>query len=436
MLPPNHDVTPDGLRDARRISLAREPASLEAQAFTAAVLAMTLPHHERTRAVGAGTTARMHREVGTILAGLLRADVVAAQRGGAGGMWKPGGHLVNRRPFWAHMEAMEAAGLARHRLGTQERTADGHTGRPTKLWRTLALNEMARTFGVDGTPAHWRFNLAARRHLETDRPEVRDCIAWKDIDEKFDDFLKAHREAAEPVRARVAALNAHLATARVEGCRAPVLVRRFRHSLQLGGRLYAEGTDCVTNMSPAERLDIRINGEPVAEVDISGSHLTIFLALAGAPKPPGDPYAVAELPRNAVKFWTASSFGAGKPATRWARKPPAETVELNAAAVGKAMMATYPVLRDMTAILPPDMVASVPVERHEWAVGQFITWHESEAVLDALDKLRLAGVVALPVHDSLVVPRSAAESAKGALREAYRARFGVEPRMTIKPPCG
>ena len=431
MLPQNHDAAPDGLRDARRISLAREPTSPEAHAFTAAVLAMALPHSGRTRAVGAGTVARMHREVGTILAGLLRSDVVAAQRGGAGGMWKPGGHLVSRRPFWGHMEALETAGLAMHRLGTQERTADGYTGRPTKLWRTLALDAMARTFGVDGTRAHWWFNPAVLRHLESQRPDVRDCIGWKDIGGVPSAIPEAHREAVEPIRARVAALNAHLAAARIEGCRAPVLVRRFRHGLQLGGRLYAKGTDSVTTIRAPERLDIRVNGEPVAEVDISASHLTIFLALAGSPQPQGDPYALAGLPRAAVKFWTTTSLGAGKPMRRWADNPPAETVGLNAALVGAAVLAVYPALRDMPAILPAGLVASVPGERRGWAVGQFIAWHESEAIMEAMERLQAGGVVALPVHDSLVVPLSAAGRAEEALRGAYHARFTFSPRLNV-----
>ena len=63
-----------------------------------------------------------------------------------------------------------------------------------------------------------------------------------------------------------------------------------------------------------------INSEPVAEVDIRASYLTIFLSLHGIQLPDGDPY---ELPglgpehRNAVKQWMVATFGSSKLIMKW-----------------------------------------------------------------------------------------------------------------------
>jgi hypothetical protein len=46
----------------------------------------------------------------------------------------------------------------------------------------------------------------------------------------------------------------------------------------MGGRLYSQHfTDSYQVMGGDERLKMTINGEPVAEIDIRASYLTIFL---------------------------------------------------------------------------------------------------------------------------------------------------------------
>jgi hypothetical protein len=71
-----------------------------------------------------------------------------------------------------------------------------------------------------------------------------------------------------------------------------------------------------------ERLKMTINGEPVAEIDIKASFLTVYHAMVKQPlKGSGDPYtAVAGFDRTVVKLWTTVSFGNSKPATRWPPK--------------------------------------------------------------------------------------------------------------------
>ena len=93
-------------------------------------------------------------------------------------------------------------------------------------------------------------------------------------------------------------------------------------SWKKGGRLYSSGEDCYQCWSEAERLKMTINGEPVAEIDIKASFLTIYHAMARQPlQGSGDPYAaIAEIDRSIVKLWTTISFGNSNPATRWPPK--------------------------------------------------------------------------------------------------------------------
>ena len=53
----------------------------------------------------------------------------------------------------------------------------------------------------------------------------------------------------------------------------------------MGGRLYCLGDDNYQMMKKEARLNMKINGRRVAEVDINANWLTILHALLGAPCP-------------------------------------------------------------------------------------------------------------------------------------------------------
>src|SRR5262249_10246503 len=63
-------------------------------------------------------------------------------------------------------------------------------------------------------------------------------------------------------------------------------------SWKKGGCLYSNGENCYQRLSEAERVKMTINGEPVAEIDIKASFLTIYQALLKQPlRGTGDPSA-------------------------------------------------------------------------------------------------------------------------------------------------
>ena len=53
-------------------------------------------------------------------------------------------------------------------------------------------------------------------------------------------------------------------------------------------------------------------------------------------------------------------------------------------------------------------------------------YEEAEAMMSAMESLRSEGAVTLPVHDSLIVPKSKGQLTERVMRETFEARFDVE----------
>jgi hypothetical protein len=92
----------------------------------------------------------------------------------------------------------------------------------------------------------------------------------------------------------------------------------------MGGRLYSYGEFNYQQLDRAQRLRMTINSEPVCEIDIRASYLTIFHALYDEPfDPTNDPYDVAGLgpeARDVVKKWITASFGNNAPIAKWPKE--------------------------------------------------------------------------------------------------------------------
>ena len=53
-------------------------------------------------------------------------------------------------------------------------------------------------------------------------------------------------------------------------------------------------------------------------------------------------------------------------------------------------------------------------------------YEESEAMIAVMESLRSQRIVALPVHDSLIVPKSKGQLAECVMRKTFEARFDVK----------
>ncbi|MBR1255208.1 hypothetical protein JQ634_16045 [Bradyrhizobium sp. AUGA SZCCT0240] len=199
-----------------------------------------------------------------------------------------------------------------------------------------------------------------------------------------------------------------------------------------GGRLYSQPfTESYQVQSSEDRRRMTINGEPVAEIDISGSYLTIFLSLHGLQLDPiDDPYSLPGLGvehRDAVKQWFVGTFGSAKPIVRWPSKMLDKNKSLRnyrVADITDAVFAKFPVVKSWGEPLNG--------RTHSWADLMYL---ESAVMFTTmLDLMHQHQTPSLSVHDSLIVPVSKADLASETLRAKFADQRKVVPRLKINWP--
>jgi hypothetical protein len=255
---------------------------------------------------------------------------------------------------------------------------------------------------------------------------------------------------ARGMRSEVAELNAHFATHKLEGARHIGWVRKFhgassdKYMLNRGGRLYSQPPMPATNyqsMPQERRLELRMDGERVSEIDISASYLTIFYAAQGQRIKMDDAYSNIvgpdALDRAIVKFWVNASFGNRSLITKWSAKLKKDFEKRNrengwaidskkypVRLVREKTLACHPLLGQWGARVAPNM---------PWSYGHLM-FSESRVIISTM--LRLArehNIPAAPVHDSLIVPRSKEAIAERVLDEQFTKIIGVKPTLKIRP---
>lgn len=233
---------------------------------------------------------------------------------------------------------------------------------------------------------------------------------------------------------RMDRLNAFLGAQEVEPF-GPVILRRIfaaddpeACSWDCGGRLYTFGSDTYQGAKKEARSAITINGEGVVELDIQASHLTLLVGLGHLPAQvlDGDPYAVDGLPREIVKQWVNMTISHGSRHTRWPKEAKERFLEKHAWNLTKdfPLQATGDRILQRLPVIGEDGQAPLAT----WGTLQFV---ESEIVLRTMEVLAFDHAVpSLPVHDSIIVPRSQSELARERLKESFRLIGGVEPVVT------
>lgn len=194
-----------------------------------------------------------------------------------------------------------------------------------------------------------------------------------------------------------------------------------------GGRLYAVGPRNYQSLKSGERENIVIDGEETVELDVSASHLTIYLSKVGKlVRASGDLYNVLGFSRTCIKQVVLAAFGNGKMPTRWSRGSKEAIAEADGLAknvvpkvrlVVDALIDKYPSLK------------RIEDSGFDWSRLQFL---EAEAFLSVMLKLMDDHQVpSLPVHDSLIVPISKARLARDLLEQGYTHQIGVHPLIKI-----
>jgi hypothetical protein len=339
--------------------------------------------------------------------------------------------------FIRALEGLKALELVGHQRGrTRYRKADfgpdavlsvAMRGRAARFWATGKLLALAAQFGIDSSNVDEHFTPEPPTHPLV----LRDYATGRGRNREKGRIVKyKHTPENERLEADIRELNTFLTRFTLTGGTHYGYTRVFNNlSWKAGGRLWSAGEHSYQQLPEPERLKMAINGEPVAEIDIKASQLTIYHAMVGEPlEGSSDPYVLAGIDRAIAKLWTVASFGSSKPVTQWPPDMAADYRKDTGKDLGKQAKAND-VARRMLEVFPA--LKKLENRSDIWAELQF---REAEAVIGAmLILMRKHGIPSLSMHDGIIVPRSKADLAKGILMREFRRVVGVEPMLTVEP---
>lgn len=218
-------------------------------------------------------------------------------------------------------------------------------------------------------------------------------------------------------------LSAHEVTLEDEPKPAFRLVRLFTlrrpndpASFDLHGRLYG---GFWMNLKATERHRLRIDGEPIADLDFSSMFPRLAYQHVGKEPPQGDLYAIPGLEnhRDGSKAALSAllSYEAemkSLPSRLKAQLPDGWT----AGRVKQAFAAAHPNL--------------VPLFGRDFGLDLMFT--ESRILLATLRRLMAQGIAALPMHDGIMVPASRSREGMAAMEDASEEIAGLRLPVTLK----
>jgi hypothetical protein len=245
-------------------------------------------------------------------------------------------------------------------------------------------------------------------------------------------------EETARLRSEVRSINGHLEAAdfgfiddgkepKVDPCQRR-LTRRFvlpagqhHERFDLGGRLFG---GFWMNVKKVRRGNIRIQGEPPVILDFSSMFARLAYASLGLPGPETDLYDLegklkgyCPAHRDGVKqAFNTLFFGGGR------RLPPKIKRKLPDGA-------TMSKVREAIEKLHPALKPLMGTE-----VGYGLMFTESRILITVMKELQRRGVVALPLHDAIMVATSKVEEAKEVMTEAAKELCGQTITVSMKTP--
>lgn len=201
-------------------------------------------------------------------------------------------------------------------------------------------------------------------------------------------------------------------------------------SFQQGGRLFGGFWQFTTMrlqdgdvlVSKPYRGHVRIEGEPVVVVDYGSMLLRLLYVEAGVQPPAGDLYlgidGLSSEHRSGVKQVISAMLFRTTPLTRLPRGTAALFPKgWGATRIEKAIFKRHAAVAKLF---------YSALDCRETPIGHMLFWRESEVLLAVLRACREQGVVALPVHDAIIVKESKAEHARRIMLDAFKAVTGFE----------
>lgn len=205
---------------------------------------------------------------------------------------------------------------------------------------------------------------------------------------------------------------------------------------RFGGRLFGGKWQ---KMRKADRWHLRIGGEPIVEVDFKSMGPRLAYAMAGVEPPPGDIYALpgCEAYRADVKR-VFSAWLNGHRLIRWPKELIAASKTLGRPA-GPNADGQFPEGTIVRSGLPATSILLALRDRHRPIAGlcgpEFghrCFRMESDILLEVLKRLKDRGILALPIHDAIVIGASAADEAKEVMEAVSSTISGITIPAEIK----
>ena len=175
------------------------------------------------------------------------------------------------------------------------------------------------------------------------------------------------------------------------------VVRIFNQTMNRGGRLYGLGASWQ-NIPAEDRQRISIDGEPVVELDYSALHPALLYAEIGAPLP-DDCYIIGNWPRPLVKLGLLVLINASNlHQVRLYLAHCDAMAALGPADDQDALAKASRLIDDIKAVHRPI------VKFFHSDAGARLMRVDSDLAVSIMAKLLRRGILALPVHDSFLVP--------------------------------
>jgi hypothetical protein len=447
MLDKKKHERPDGatLRAAEFAALTSRAVSDSARALVDRVHDLVMATETRKRQRSTKKSAAFKQALGGFLGDLMRAAGREAPW-----VWRAvsqkhfTGDVVSYRDFAALRSALGALGLVEEAAAVQQWGAFGvGRGWATRFRATPKLISVASECGVTPAEASDHFvRELPKQPLVLRGGSTREPGRRKMPGKKMKIDYTADVQALEQT---IIDLNNFLDQFSIKGGVHRGYVRIFNlgdypaFAWNLGGRMYSQGQDSYQSLSSEKRLQMTIDSEPVSELDIRASYLTIFQARHGQPldlSDGKDPYVLpgrglGTKAREAVKTFIAATFGRGEFPTKWSK----EMSERHRERTGRKLGTHFPLttVRAAVAEAYPLLAALRRTEERApiWAELMFV---ESEAVLGTMLALKERGVPSLTVHDSLLVLQRHKAIASELLRANYEAITTATPIIRCHPP--
>ena len=233
-------------------------------------------------------------------------------------------------------------------------------------------------------------------------------------------------EATLALRQQITDINDWLDTADIT-CSLPQVDQAHRRLRRIfnnsdfaqGGRLYGGFWQAMSSDEREEH--ILIEGDCCVELDYGQMSLAILYGLTGTKPPEGDLYDLSAegIPtdyRKGIKTVIQALINSSKVPTKMpkgVRKliPSRYTIKDILEAVARKHPAIYP---QMTS-----------------GIGMQLFRKESDILVDVLETLRSEGIVALPVHDAVIVMDEHHLQATKIMKEVFEGHTGITPEVTL-----